>query len=67
MYQTTVGYRKQQLLPKGKFFVKKGFCLITRHISACKELNKINVYLKNAAVKGLMQAQFEIYLARLLF
>ena len=54
-------------LPRNRWFVRKGFCLITRHIPACEELNRINVYLRKASVNGLMHAQFEIYLARLLF
>lgn len=54
-------------LKRNTYFIKKGFCLISRHIPACEELNRINVYLKKASQNGLMHAQFEIYLARLLF
>ena len=57
----------RKLLPHNTFFVRKGLCLVTRHIPLCQELNKINVYLRRAATNGLMYAQFEIYLARLLF
>ena len=38
------------------YFVKKGFCLITRHIPACEELNRINVFLRKASFHGLRQA-----------
>ena len=47
--------------------MRKGFCLVSRHVPASEDLNKINVYLRKAAINGLMYAQFETYLARLLF
>lgn len=43
-------------LKRNTYFVKKGFCLISRHVPACYELNRINVYLRKASINGLMQA-----------
>ena len=39
----------ERLLPRNRYFVKKGFCLITRHVPSCNELNRILIYLKNAS------------------
>jgi hypothetical protein len=57
----------QNPLPTGKYFVKKGFCLLSKRVQSCKELNKINLYLRSAAREGYMYAKFEEYIARLLF
>ena len=70
-YYTTNRWKSRadgsKLLPRNAFFVRKGFCLVSRHVPASEDLNKINVYLRKAATKGLMYAPFEVYLARLLF
>lgn len=36
-------------------------------MQSCRELNKINIYLRQAALEGYMYAKFEEYIARLLF
>ena len=33
-------------LPKNKYWVKKGFCLVTKNIPSSETLNKINIWLK---------------------
>jgi len=54
-------------LPKNTYFVKKGFCLLTKKMPASESINKINIYLRKAAEEGHMFARFEEYIARLLF
>jgi len=58
---------RNKLLPKNRFFVKKGFCLLTKKLPASENLNKINIFLRNLALDGNMYAKFEEYIARLLF
>lgn len=54
-------------LPRNRYFVKQGYCLLTSKVPASAELNKINIYLRKASVNGHMYRQFEDYVARLLF
>ena len=64
---STPGNIKQCQTPKNRFFVKKAFCLLSKRMQSCKELNKINVYLRRAAAEGYLYSKFEEYVARLLF
>ena len=54
-------------IPPNKYFVKKGFCILTKKVSASVELNKINIYLRKCALTGNLYANFEEYVARILF
>ena len=54
-------------IERGKFFIKKGFCLVTSGYPASRELNRINVFLRQVCTSGKMFGRFEEYLARLLF
>jgi hypothetical protein len=47
--------------------VKRGYCLITSKVPASVELNKINIYLKEASTQGFMCKSFEEYISKLLF
>jgi hypothetical protein len=55
------------LLPKGKYFVKRGFCLLTNSVAASPELNKINIWLKEHSLGGCLYNNLEDYIVRLLF
>ena len=54
-------------LEKGRYFVKKGFCLLTSCYPASKELNRINVFLRKLCTSENMFDRFEAYVAKLLF
>ena len=54
-------------LEEGRYFVKKGFCLLSKRMQSCAELNQINIFLRSAAEEGYMYAKFEEYITRLLF
>jgi hypothetical protein len=54
-------------LPFNKYFVKRGYCLLTSRVHASEQLNKINIYLKNASTDGSMFRKFEDYIAKLIF
>jgi len=54
-------------LEYGKFYVKKAFCLVTHQVPSSKELNKINIFLKNACLKSSMFCKFEEYVSRVIF
>ena len=55
------------LLPEGRYFVKKGFCIITHKIPASEKLNKISIYLRRAVEDGYLFAKFEDYVNHLIF
>lgn len=44
---------------KGKYFIKRAYCILTSKVAASPELNKFNVFLRQAAVDGYMYAHFE--------
>jgi len=54
-------------LPFRRYFVKRGYCLLTSKIPSSPDLNKINIFLKQASISGFMYRKFEEYLAKLLF
>lgn len=54
-------------LPKNKYFIKKGFCIITKKRPSSEDLNKINIYLRLACQTGNTYARFEEYVAKLVF
>ena len=58
---------KRAIIPRNRYFIKKGFCILSKKIAASADLNKINVFLRNVALNGNMYAHFEDYIARLLF
>ena len=54
-------------LKPGQYFVKKAFCLVTHQVPSSVELNKINIYLKNACLNLGMHCKFEEYVSRVIF
>ena len=65
-YQT-IGIRMQTTLPKNRYFVKKGFCIVTHKIPSSEKLNKINIWLKKSVDHGYLFSKFENYINHLLF
>jgi hypothetical protein len=54
-------------LPFGRYFVKRGYCLLTSKVPSSLDLNKINIFLKQASINGHMYRKFEEYVAKLMF
>ena len=57
----------QDELRPGQYFVKKAFCLVTHQVPSSMELNKINIFLKNACLDKAMYCKFEEYVSRVIF
>ena len=58
---------KDQKLPLGRYFVKRGYCLLTSKVPASVELNKINIFLKRASINGHMYRKFEEYISKIIY
>lgn len=67
MFAQQSSTRIGEKLERDKYFVKKGFCLLTSSYPASRELNKINVFLKRLCTSDLMYDRLESYVAKLLF
>lgn len=54
-------------IKEGRYFLKKGFCIITHKVPSSEKLNRINIYLRRCLQSGYLFAQFEDYVTALLF
>ena len=54
-------------LEPNTYFIRKAFCMLTSRVPPSIELNKLNVFLHQASIKGQMVERFETYVAHLLF
>lgn len=63
----TTRKREEYMLERGKYFVKKAFCLITHQIPSSKELNKLNLFMRKACTQQGMVTRFEHYVSRIIF
>ena len=54
-------------LPPDRYYIRKAFCILTSRIPASYELNKINIFLKEACLNAQMYKQFESYVSHIVF
>ena len=52
---------------KGKYFIRRAFCIATSRVPPSKTLNKFNVFLRKALVNGVLRDRFESYVAHMIF
>lgn len=58
---------KVKPIEKDRYFIRKGFCLVTSLYPASRELNRLNIFLRKLCQSPSMYAPFESYLSRVLF
>lgn len=54
-------------LGRGRYFIRKAFCIATSRVPPSKTLNKFNVFLRKALVSGILRDRFEAYIAHMIF
>lgn len=62
-----LGDRETNTLQSGTHYIRKAFCILSSRVSPSAQLNKLNVFLKQASIQGSLVHRFETYIAHMLF